>query len=230
MVLTRWRRVTSILNGRRLFSQEVKKTHFGFQEVNEDEKESLVRQVFKSVANNYDTMNDLMSVGVHRLWKDELISQISPSHNTKLLDVAGGTAIEFEEGNAENLNTVEDESIDVYTIAFGIRNCTHIDRVISEAYRVLKPGGRFTCLEFSHVENPLIRSVYDLHSFYAIPAIGGLVANDRDSYQYLVESIRKFPTQQNFANMIRDAGFRTVGDGYENLTFGVAAIHTGYKV
>ncbi len=137
--------------------------------------------------------------------------------------------MEFEEGNAESLN-LPDNSVDAYTIAFGIRNCTHIDRVISEAYRVLKPGGRFMVLEFSHVENPVLRLGYDLHSFYVIPTLGQVVAHDRDSYQYLVESIRKFPKQQEFAQMIRDAGFKTIGDGYENLTFGVAAIHSGFKI
>ncbi|KAJ3257346.1 2-hexaprenyl-6-methoxy-1,4-benzoquinone methyltransferase [Boothiomyces macroporosus] len=215
---------------------------------------------------------DVMSGGIHRLWKDYFISKLSPTNSTKLLDVAGGTGdiafrfidkirkeygtdpdvrvldinenmlqvgrerakkkgyeLEFVQGNAEELQ-FENDTFDAYTIAFGIRNCTHIDRVLSEAYRVLKPGGRFMCLEFSHVESPLIKAMYDMHSFYMIPKMGELIANDRESYQYLVESIRKFPKQTEFAEMIRNAGFKTVGDGYENLTFGVAAIHSGYKL
>jgi len=134
------------------------------------------------------------------------------------------------EGNAENLEHIPDNSMDAYTIAFGIRNCTHVDRVLKEAYRVLKPGGRFMCLEFSKVENPVVSKVYDVFSFDVIPTMGQLVANDRDSYQYLVESIRKFPPQKEFAKMIKDAGFTVMGQGYEDLTFGVAAIHSGFKL
>ncbi|KAJ3314694.1 2-hexaprenyl-6-methoxy-1,4-benzoquinone methyltransferase [Boothiomyces sp. JEL0838] len=247
-------------------------THFGFRQVDVKEKESLVKNVFESVAPSYDIMNDVMSGGIHRLWKDYFISKLSPTNSTKLLDVAGGTGdiafrfidkirkeygtdpdvrvldinenmlqvgrerakkkgyeLEFVQGNAEELQ-FENDTFDAYTIAFGIRNCTHVDRVLSEAYRVLKPGGRFMCLEFSHVESPLIKAMYDMHSFYMIPKMGELIANDRESYQYLVESIRKFPKQTEFAEMIRNAGFKTVGDGYENLTFGVAAIHSGYKL
>ncbi|KAI8326514.1 ubiquinone/menaquinone [Martensiomyces pterosporus] len=241
-------------------------------------KESLVRSVFSNVASNYDVMNDAMSMGIHRLWKDHFIRKMAPAPNAKLLDVAGGTGdiaqrfleyqdtinsdtkessvhmvdinpemlaegekrfagsrwtqdgrIGFTVGNAEKLDFVEDESFDVYSIAFGIRNCTHPDRVVKEAYRVLKPGGRFMCLEFSRVENPVLAQVYDLHSFYVIPKLGELIANDRKSYEYLVESIRKFPAQREFAQIIRDAGFTTIGQGYENLTFGTVAIHTGYK-
>lgn len=156
--------------------------------------------------------------------------------------------------NAEDLADIPDESVDVYTIAFGIRNCTHVDRVVKEAHRVLKRGGRFMCLEFSHVENPVVSKyvhfeaivtyskfaalngqfafsrIYDFYSFDVIPALGQMIANDRDSYQYLVESIRQFPTQPAFAKIIRDAGFSTVGKGWEDLTFGVAAIHSGFKI
>ncbi|KAJ9073249.1 2-hexaprenyl-6-methoxy-1,4-benzoquinone methyltransferase [Entomophthora muscae] len=222
-------------------------------------------------------MNDFMSFGIHRLWKDHFIHTMAPGPGTKLLDVAGGTgdiALRFLEycqkihndstahvrvvdinpsmlahgseryhksqfkqnnqalfqvGNAECLENVEDSSVDVYTISFGIRNCTHIDRVLKEAYRVLKPGGRFMCLEFSKVDAPFVKQMYDLYSFQIIPQLGSIVANDRDSYQYLVESIRQFPDQKRFSQMIQEAGFATVGDGYENLTFGVAAMHTGYK-
>ncbi|KAJ3393470.1 2-hexaprenyl-6-methoxy-1,4-benzoquinone methyltransferase [Entophlyctis sp. JEL0112] len=224
-------------------------------------------------------MNDFMSGGIHRLWKDYLIQTINPSSDAKLLDVAGGTGdiafrflnhcnakygpthsasvrvvdinpamlevgkqrskaiglgdsdkISFEEGNAENLANVDSSSVDVYTIAFGIRNCTHVDKVIAEAYRVLKPGGRFTVLEFGHVENQVVKGIYDLYSFQVIPKLGHIVANDAESYQYLVESIRKFPPQPKFASMIKDAGFKVVGKGWEDLTFGVAAIHSGFKI
>ncbi|KAJ3217865.1 2-hexaprenyl-6-methoxy-1,4-benzoquinone methyltransferase [Dinochytrium kinnereticum] len=207
-------------------------THFGFKTVAEEAKEAMVGQVFRNVADKYDVMNDFMSAGVHRLWKDHFIRKLSPGHETKLLDVAGGTAgaISFTEGNAEDLAFVEDNSVDAYTIAFGIRNCTHIDQVIREAHRVLKPGGRFMVLEFSHVNTPGISSLYDLYSFNVIPALGGIVANDRDSYQYLVESIRKFPPQKEFARMIQEAGFTLSGQGWEDLTFGVAAIHSGFKL
>ncbi|KAJ1561161.1 2-hexaprenyl-6-methoxy-1,4-benzoquinone methyltransferase [Nowakowskiella sp. JEL0078] len=260
-----------------------KTTHFGFKTIPEELKETLVGQVFGSVAKNYDVMNDFMSMGIHRLWKDHFINSLAPSRDTKLLDVAGGTGdiafrfldnvkknygsihdaqvtvvdinpsmlevgreraikggyvgiseefpkIEFLEGNAENLADIQSESVDAYTIAFGIRNCTHVDKVISEAYRVLKPGGRFMCLEFSKVENPVINKIYETYSFDVIPTIGQVVANDRDSYQYLVESIRKFPPQAEFAQMIRDAGFTVVGKGWEDQSFGIAAIHTGYKL
>ncbi|KAI8144172.1 UbiE/COQ5 methyltransferase [Fennellomyces sp. T-0311] len=258
--------------------QESKTTHFGFRDVPEEQKESLVRQVFANVAGNYDVMNDAMSLGIHRIWKDQFIRSMAPGPGTKLLDVAGGTgdiALRFldycknihkdstasvtmvdinphmlEEGkkrfaktpyantnqanfyvqNAENLTEIPDESMDVYTIAFGIRNCTHVDRVVKEAYRVLKPGGRFMCLEFSRVDNPVIGKFYDLYSFDVIPVLGQVIAQDRDSYQYLVESIRKFPPQEEFAQIIRDAGFSTIGKGYEDLTFGVAAIHSGFKI
>ncbi|ORX51993.1 ubiquinone/menaquinone [Hesseltinella vesiculosa] len=255
-----------------------KTTHFGFRDVAEEEKESLVHQVFANVAGKYDVMNDAMSLGVHRVWKDQFIRAMAPSPGTKLLDVAGGTgdiALRFldycrnihhdssasvtmvdinphmlEEGkkrfqtspyahtgqtdflvqNAEQLVDIPDESVDVYTIAFGIRNCTHVDRVVKEAYRVLKPGGRFMCLEFSKVDNPVIGKIYDIYSFDVIPALGQVIANDRDSYQYLVESIRKFYSQEDFAQLIRDQGFKTIGSGYEDLTFGVAAIHSGFKI
>ncbi|KAG0306016.1 2-hexaprenyl-6-methoxy-1,4-benzoquinone methyltransferase [Dissophora globulifera] len=253
-------------------------THFGFKNVPENMKETLVKQVFANVASNYDLMNDAMSGGVHRLWKDHFIRTLAPTPGTKLLDVAGGTGdiamrfldyckethgdssaqvtlldinphmlevgkerftqtpyhntsqVSFMEGNAEDLKDIADNSMDAYTIAFGIRNVTHIDRALKEAYRVLKPGGRFMCLEFSRVENPVISKVYDVFSFDVIPVIGQVVANDRDSYQYLVESIRKFPPQKDFARMIKEAGFTVMGQGYEDLTFGVAAIHSGFKL
>ncbi|KAI8621071.1 ubiE/COQ5 methyltransferase family-domain-containing protein [Chytriomyces sp. MP71] len=256
-----------------------KETHFGFKTVREQDKELLVGSVFKNVASKYDVMNDFMSAGVHRLWKDHYIHALNPGNSTRLLDVAGGTGdiafrfldatrkkygqnndasvtvvdinpamlevgkqrsealgytatgkISFQEGNAENLVDIPDASVDAYTIAFGIRNCTHVDRVVAEAYRVLKPGGRFSVLEFGHVDNPLVKSIYDVYSFQVIPRLGQAVAGDAESYQYLVESIRRFPPQPVFARMIRDAGFSVVGQGWEDLTFGVAAIHTGFKL
>ncbi|RUP47042.1 ubiquinone/menaquinone biosynthesis methyltransferase ubiE [Jimgerdemannia flammicorona] len=253
-------------------------THFGFRDVPESLKEKMVGQVFANVASKYDVMNDFMSGGVHRLWKDHFIRSMAPGPGTKLLDVAGGTGdialrfldychrihgdataqvqivdinssmlevgrvrfsrtaytdtdqVSFLVQNAEHLDDVPSDSVDVYTIAFGIRNCTHVDRVLREAHRVLRKGGRFMCLEFGKVENPVVEKIYSLYSFEVIPTIGQLVANDRDSYQYLVESIRKFPPQSVFADMIRDAGFTTVGRGWEDLTFGVAAVHSGFKL
>eukprot|EP00842_Homolaphlyctis_polyrhiza_P005272 jgi/Hompol1/5746/HPOL_004673-RA len=234
-------------------------THFGFSTVPKDRKETLVGEVFKSVAGKYDVMNDVMSAGVHRLWKDHFINTLAPSQTTKLVDVAGGTGdiafrfldyIKRKHGSYGDAHvTVIDinpamlevgkrraatfgfpADLDAYTIAFGIRNCTNIDAVVREAYRVLKPGGRFTCLEFSSVQNPLISGVYDAYSFHMIPLLGEIVAGDRESYKYLVESIRKFPAQLEFARIIQDAGFTIVGQGWEDLTFGVAAIHSGFKL
>jgi 2-methoxy-6-polyprenyl-1,4-benzoquinol methylase len=226
-------------------------------------------------------MNDLMSGGLHRLWKDHLVHEtLRPFSGQRHLDVAGGTGdvgfrvlrairkaeaqskapepgsvvvcdispemleegkkkaeqasdlardkgLSFVEGNAESLS-FPDASFDSYTIAFGIRNVTDRDAALREAYRVLKPGGRFLCLEFSHITQPGLREAYDLYSFNVIPRIGGLVANDTESYQYLVESIRKFPDQEAFAGMIKAAGFRAVT--YENLNLGLVAMHSGFKL
>ncbi len=241
-------------------------THFGFKTVGEDEKESLVRGVFDSVAARYDIMNDLMSAGLHRAWKNEMVSWLNPTPYMKVLDVAGGTGdiafrikekcaahiticdinyqmlregknratdrniredIDWVCGNAENLPLLND-SVDAYTIAFGIRNVTHIDKALSEAYRVLKIGGRFLCLEFSHMPNAMLQKIYDAYSFTAIPRIGKIVTGDKESYQYLVESIRRFPKQDDFAEMIRAAGFANVQ--YRNLSQGIVAIHSGRKV
>lgn len=244
---------------------------FGFREVPEAERQGLVNRVFSSVAERYDLMNDLMSGGLHRLWKDDFVTQVNPPKSGRpfrLLDVAGGTGdvamravrrggpdvraaivdispemldvgrrrvdkaglsekIALLEGNAEAL-PFEDKSFDVYTIAFGIRNVTHIDRALSEAYRVLKTGGHFLCLEFSECQVPVLDRIYDLHSFEVIPRLGKLTAGDEESYRYLVESIRKFPKQDAFADMIRAAGFSRVS--YKNLTGGVAAIHSGWRI
>lgn len=246
-------------------------TSFGFRSVREDERQGLVNDVFSGVAENYDLMNDLMSSGLHRLWKQDLITAINPPKSGqafRLLDVAGGTGdvalryaeaggpattavicdinpqmlevgrrkvrdakleerITLIEGNAETL-PFEDKLFDVYTISFGIRNVTHIDRALSEAFRVLKTGGRFLCLEFSECQVPLLDKIYDFHSFEVIPRLGKLAAGAAEPYQYLVESIRKFPNQEKFASMIREAGFERVS--YRNLTGGIAAIHSGWKV
>ncbi|XP_038698677.1 2-methoxy-6-polyprenyl-1,4-benzoquinol methylase, mitochondrial-like isoform X5 [Tripterygium wilfordii] len=177
-------------------------TSFGYREVREEEKSMMVSDVFSNVASNYDLMNDLMSGGLHRLWKDRLVSKMNPFPGMKHLDMAGGTGLVEErsltwvEEDAEALS-FEDLSMDGYTIAFGIRNMTHIEKVLAEAYRVLKRGGRFLCLELSHVEVPVFKDLYDHYSFSIIPAVGELIAGDRESYQYLVESIHRFPSQDS---------------------------------
>jgi demethylmenaquinone methyltransferase / 2-methoxy-6-polyprenyl-1,4-benzoquinol methylase len=235
-------------------------THFGFQDVPEAEKAGMVHGVFSRVASKYDVMNDLMSGGVHRLWKDAMMDWLAPRSGQRLLDVAGGTGdvafrylkraagatavvcdmtepMLIEEHQAERLDWVvgdamalpfPDASFDVYTISFGIRNVTRISDALAEAYRVLKPGGRLMVLEFSQIPNALMQKIYDLYSFNVIPAMGQIVAGDRGSYQYLVESIRKFPDQESFAGMIRAVGFGQVK--YRNLTMGVAALHSGWKL
>lgn len=244
---------------------------FGFESVRPEDRQSRVNGVFASVAERYDLMNDLMSGGMHRLWKQDFVAWLAPpkgTHQWRLLDVAGGTGdialrvaasagpnaridlcdispemlavgqrrvdaahlsdrITLTEGNAEAL-PFPDRTFDAYTIAFGIRNVTHLDRALSEAFRVLKIGGRFMCLEFSEVTVPGLDKLYDFHSFNVIPTLGQITAGDRASYQYLVESIRRFPKQEAFASLIRDAGFQRVT--YRNLTGGVAAIHSGWKL
>lgn len=250
-------------------------TSFGFRRVATKEKARLVRSVFDSVASNYDLMNDLMSVGVHRIWKSVLLDRIGPRPGERLIDVAGGTGdiargfllraneraggmgrpaaavicdINYEmlkagedradmtalsrqitrvTGDAENL-PLPDNFADAYTIAFGIRNVTDMDAALREAWRVLRPGGRFFCLEFSHPITESLQKAYDAYSFNVIPWLGEKVAKDRESYQYLVESIRRFPGQEAFATRIRAAGFSRVK--YENLTMGVAAIHSGWRI
>ena len=248
-------------------SDSAKTTHFGFQTVDETAKAGMVHGVFSRVAPKYDLMNDLMSGGVHRLWKDAMLDWLAPRPGQSLLDVAGGTgdvAFRFlkrapgsvatvldltedmlnagrQRAEAESLSArlnwvVGDAlalpfavgSFDAYTISFGIRNVTRIGDALSEAYRVLKPGGRLMVLEFSQIPNDLMQRLYDLYSFNVIPVLGQVVAGDRESYQYLVESIRKFPEQEVFARMIRAAGFGQVS--YRNLTMGVAALHSGWKI
>ncbi|HEY8333451.1 MAG TPA: bifunctional demethylmenaquinone methyltransferase/2-methoxy-6-polyprenyl-1,4-benzoquinol methylase UbiE [Tardiphaga sp.] len=246
-------------------------THFGFRDVPVDDKQTLVNDVFHSVAKRYDLMNDLMSMGLHRVWKDVMIQALNPPRNDApfaLLDVAGGTGdisfraakasgygfhatvcdinsgmldvgreravaqhfedrVDFIEGNAEAL-PFPDKSFDAYTIAFGIRNVPRIDRALAEAYRVLKPGGRFLCLEFSAVDVPGLDRIYDLFSFKLIPPMGKAVTGDAESYQYLVESIRKFPKPNAFSEMISDAGFSRVK--HQSLSGGIVALHSGWRL
>lgn len=242
-------------------------THFGNRDVPEAEKAGLVKGVFTSVASRYDIMNDVMSGGVHRLWKDAMMDWLAPRPGQRLLDVAGGTGdiafrflkrapraeamvldltasmleagrtraeaeamagrIDWIVGDAMDL-PFEANSFDVYTISFGIRNVTRIADALSEAYRVLRPGGRLMVLEFSQIPNETLQWAYDRYSYNVIPRMGQLIAQDRDSYQYLVESIRKFPDQETFATMIREAGFDQVK--YRNLSFGIAALHSGWKL
>ncbi|SNX82471.1 probable COQ5 - ubiquinone biosynthesis, methyltransferase [Melanopsichium pennsylvanicum] len=308
-------------------ASESKHTHFGFRTVAEEEKESMVASVFSSVASKYDVMNDAMSLGIHRLWKDHFVSKLDPRGGIKVLDVAGGTGdialrildhartkhfdrethvtvldinpsmlkegqkrfkqtmywggpqVSFQLGNAEQLDStmevppepvrgpnskqpylppleskpIPDESIDLFTMAFGIRNCTHIDEVLKQAHRVLKPGGVFSCLEFGKVNVPFLAEAYKQYSFNILPPLGQMLAGDRSSYQYLVESIERFPTQPQFARMMKDAGFHLPGSptatslgfpaesgnaagaedvagAWEDLTFGVATIWTGIKL
>jgi demethylmenaquinone methyltransferase/2-methoxy-6-polyprenyl-1,4-benzoquinol methylase len=240
---------------------------FGTRRVRPAEKTGLVLDVFHSVARRYDLMNDLMSGGVHRLWKDRLIRMIRPRKEWKYLDVAGGTGdiafrlheategraqvtvcdinasmlkvgearaldrgilhnLEWVEGNAEKL-PFPDHSFDVYTIAFGLRNVTRIDAALKEACRVLKPGGRFFCLEFSHVDNPALKAAYGLYSEKVIPRLGKMVANDAGSYQYLIESIRKFPRRAVLAKRLKAAGFRAAR--VMPLSFGLVAVHEARK-
>jgi demethylmenaquinone methyltransferase / 2-methoxy-6-polyprenyl-1,4-benzoquinol methylase len=243
---------------------------FGYRDVPEADKEGLVREVFSSVAGRYDLMNDLMSAGVHRLWKDAMVAWLGPRPGWRVLDVAGGTgdiarriadtarrrggeaeivvcdinpdmlgegvrraeakgegALSWVCGDAEKL-PVPDASFDAYTIAFGIRNVTHIDSALVEARRVLKPGGRFLCLEFSRVEAPGLDALYDVYSMNVLPRLGQLVAGDAQAYRYLAESIRRFPPQREFAAMIEKAGLSQVK--VRNLSGGIAAMHSAWRI
>ena len=240
---------------------------FGDKSVEPEQKTGLVLDVFHSVANKYDLMNDLMSGGIHRIWKERFVSIINPKPEQIFLDVAGGTGdiafkirqkigkpaniticdinesmlevgkdraidrgflneFEFLTANAEEL-PIPDNSVDVYTISFGLRNVTHIDKALEEAFRVLKPGGAFYCLEFSKVQNPAIAKVYDSYSENIIPALGAFITNDEDSYKYLVESIRKHPDQENLQARLINAGFHTAD--YKNMSGGIVAIHRAVK-
>jgi len=245
-----------------------RETHFGFRTVDETDKAGLVQGVFSSVAARYDLMNDLMSGGIHRIWKDAMMDWLAPRPGQHLLDVAGGTGdvafrflrragptaratvldlteamleegrkraeaadlsaqLDWRQGDAMAL-PFGDAGFDVYTISFGIRNVTRIEDALAEAFRVLRPGGRLMVLEFSRIPNDLMQAVYDAYSFNVIPRMGQVVTGDRDSYQYLVESIRRFPDQERFAAMIRAAGFGLVK--YRNLSMGIAALHSGWKL
>ncbi len=244
-----------------------KTTHFGNQTVPEDQKAGMVHGVFTNVASKYDVMNDAMSLGIHRIWKNAMMDWLAPRDGQKLLDVAGGTGdISFrflkrapnahatvfdmtqsmldagrQRAEAQQLAghldwicgdamalPFEDDSFDVYTISFGIRNVTRIQDALDEAYRVLRPGGRIMVLEFSQIPSPGLQWAYDRYSFNVIPPLGKVIVNDRDSYQYLVESIRKFPKQDVFADMMRKSGFENVK--YRNLSLGIAALHSGWKI
>lgn len=237
---------------------------FGYSEVDPTEKTRRVGAVFSSVAGNYDLMNDAMSAGMHRLWKDRFVRRVKPREGEQILDMAGGTGdiafrmqasgalitvadinpdmldvgieralrreiggLSWSEQNAEMLS-FDDKSFDAYTIAFGVRNVTHIDKALAEAHRVLKRGGRFFCLEFSTTLWPGFAEAYDAYSHKLVPKLGKLLAKDEDSYRYLIESIRRFPDMQTFESMIRDAGF--IRTNVEPMLGGLVAIHSGWKI
>lgn len=246
---------------------------FGFRKAAPEARTGLVREVFEAVAPHYDVMNDLMSLGIHRLWKRDFVADIAPTAEDSILDLAGGTgdiaflmeefrtrsgrapihkiticdinpamldvgkkrsvdrglhgAFEWVEGNAEEL-PFPDNSFDVVTISFGLRNVTHLSKALCEIQRVLKAGGRFYCLEFSHVAVPALQKIYDKYSFSILPFLGEKVAGNRAAYQYLAESIRAFPTQDRLVKLMEDAGF--INARYKNIAFGIAAQHTGLKV
>ncbi len=244
-----------------------KQTHFGYRQVDETQKADLVGEVFRSVASNYDVMNDVMSLGNHRWWKRFAVSHSGLQLGDHALDVAAGSGdlsrrfadqvgpsgkvvmtdinpamleqgkrrmvdagfignIEFAIEDAESLS-FSDDSFDCVSISFGLRNVTHIDRALASMYRVCRPGGRLMVLEFSTPKNPLLKRVYDTYSFNVIPKMGEIIARDRDSYQYLVESIRKHPDQETLKDMMQSAGFEDVR--YHNLQGGIVALHVGYK-
>ena len=253
------------------YGRRMRETHFGYRQVPLGDKQALVDDVFHKVARRYDLMNDLMSAGLHRAWKDALVTAINPPKSGRdfsLLDVAGGTgdvsfrtiaaagtgtratvadinadmlsvgrerarerglddAVTFVDANAEAL-PFPDRSFDAVSIAFGIRNVPRIDRALAEVHRVLRIGGHFLCLEFSSVDVPGLDRLYDLYSFNVIPAVGRAVTGDAEAYRYLVESIRKFPRPEKFADMIRAAGLRRVS--FQSLTGGVVALHSSWRL
>lgn len=247
------------------FREREKYTNFGFETIESSKKAGLVNNIFDSVATRYDIMNDIMSLGVHRLWKTYLIRKLNPKKNMRMIDIGGGTGdiaikfinkggknvtvadinnkmlntgrnraidsgvvngIDWVNCDAENLS-FQSSSFDVYITAFCLRNVTNLDLALNEAYRILKPGGRFLCLEFSHVGLPILSEIYDKYSFNIVPLIGKIIADDKAAYQYLVESIRRFPEQSDFAQLIGQAGLDIVK--YENITCGIVAIHSAWK-
>ena len=245
-----------------------KYTDFGFSRVKSKDKSNLVKKIFENVSGRYDLMNDFMSLGIHRVWKESMLDWLAPRRGHRLIDVAGGTGdIAFNfikraktganatildltesmmiEGKKKTIDLPEesqinwvcgdamrmpfsDSTFDVYTISFGIRNVTNISKALCEAYRVLKPGGRLMILEFSSVNNDIISWFYEKYSFKIIPKLGEFIANDKESYQYLVESIRKFPDQETLSDLIINEGFKQVK--HRDLTFGIAALHSGWKI
>eukprot|EP00892_Ulva_mutabilis_P008162 jgi/Ulvmu1/5718/UM024_0070.1 len=255
------------------FATDQETVDFGFKDVPKADKESLVKKVFENVAPQYDVMNDVMSGGLHRVWKDHFVSKLCPPPGIQHLDVAGGTGdiafrvlnemrasgsltgavsvldineamltegqkradkkglsgpgLRWVTGSAEEL-PFDSDTFDSYTVAFGIRNVTDRAAALAEAYRVLKRGGRFMCLEFSPVDTPVLKDVYDAYSMNVIPAMGKVIANDSESYRYLVESIRKFPDVVTFAEQVQNAGFRFVD--FDKLSGGIVAIHSGFKL
>ena len=249
-----------------LYQEKKTFTYFGFDKIDEADKDRMVKGIFNNVAPHYDIMNDLMSFGVHRLWKNSLIKRLRPNSSMELIDVGGGTgdlAIKFLQNGGKKVSIVdineemlrigrdrtinfsftkepkwilssaerlpfEDSTFDAYVTAFCLRNVTHLNKSLDEAIRVLKPGGRFLCLEFSELVLPQLHKIYDLYSFNILPLIGQVIAKDSDSYKYLVESIRKFPNQQEFASQIKNAGMENIT--FQNLSCGIASIHSAWKI
>lgn len=246
-----------------MLNNEEKNIDFGNKKVKKAEKQTLVNNVFNSVADKYDLMNDLTSLGIHRLWKDSLINWLAPQPYQKLADIAGGTGdismkfllaggcsaniidinkemitkgklknnnnnnLSWTIASAENL-PMADNSYERASMGFGLRNITNRVLALKEVYRILKPGGRFICLEFSHVENSLLKKIYDIWSFEFMPRIGQKITGDKEAYNYLVESIRQFPTQPELTQMFSEAGFSRVK--YRNLSNGIVTLHSGWKL
>ena len=246
-----------------MLNNEEKNIDFGNKKVKKTEKQTLVNNVFNSVADKYDLMNDLTSLGIHRLWKDSLINWLAPQPYQKLADIAGGTGDismkfllaggcsahiidinkemitkgKFKNSNNNNLSwtiasaenlPMADNSYERASMGFGLRNITNRVLALKEVYRILKPGGRFICLEFSHVENSLLKKIYDVWSFQFMPRIGQKITGDKEAYDYLVESIRQFPSQPELTQMFSEAGFSRVK--YRNLSNGIVTLHSGWKL
>ncbi|MDA9807216.1 class I SAM-dependent methyltransferase [Alphaproteobacteria bacterium] len=246
-----------------MLNNEEKNIDFGNKKVKKTEKQTLVNNVFNSVADKYDLMNDLTSLGIHRLWKDSLINWLAPQPYQKLADIAGGTGDisvkfllaggcsahiidinkemitkgKFKNSNNNNLSwtiasaenlPMADNSYERASMGFGLRNITNRVLALKEVYRILKPGGRFICLEFSHVENSLLKKIYDVWSFQFMPRIGQKITGDKEAYNYLVESIRQFPSQPELTQMFSEAGFSRVK--YRNLSNGIVTLHSGWKL